>query len=364
LRLFIVTNDSRVLDDEGAYQRLDRDDMYRRVTDLPHQIEEAWRLGRDLRLPEPFRSSTSLVVAGMGGSAIGGSLLESYAGQSLPLPLTVWRGYGVPGWVNEQTLVIAISYSGNTEETVSALEEARKRGARLLAITSGGKIGALASQWGIPVLTFEYPAQPRAALGYLFTPLLQICSQLGFLKVDEARVRGAIEAVRHVSSRWDRAIPGPDNQAKRLAIQARGKAVVIYGGSYLAAVAHRWKTQMNENAKNWAFFEEFSELNHNAVVGFELSGVQKLPIEIFMLSGSHLPDRIALRTRVTADLMRKYQVGFETVEARGEDPLEEILTHVALGDYVSYYLAILNDVDPSTIEPIDFLKASLAKGGP
>src|SRR5579875_1186638 len=173
------------LDRPETYARLDPDDMYRRVTDLPKQIEDAWTSSASLSIPEDYRSARTVLVAGMGGSAIGGSLLQSYGFDQLPVPVQVWRNYGLPAWVNEHTLLIAVSYSGDTEETVSALAEGQRRGAKIIAITTGGAVAAAAGARGIPTFRFSYSAPPRATIGYLFTPLIRIFAMLGFLSDQE-----------------------------------------------------------------------------------------------------------------------------------------------------------------------------------
>jgi len=347
------------LDRPEEYQALDREDMYGRVAGLAAQLTAARTHAGRLTLPSSYGSCTSVLIAGMGGSAIGGSLLESYGAWEIPVPLTVWRRYGLPDWVDEKTLVIGVSYSGNTEETVSAFEEAAERGAKLLLITTGGKLGAFAHAHNIPALSFDYPAQPRAALGYLFTPLLCIFQQLGFLANQDRALDESVDVVGDVSREWSAQRPTESNPAKQLATNLVGHSVVIYGAEYLAAVAHRWKTQLNENAKTWAFFEEFSELNHNAIVGY--AHPPKAEEYVVLLSGSRLSERMVKRAWATEELLKEFQTRHSKVEARGQDKLAQMFSLICLGDYVSYYLALLNAADPTEIKPIDYLKGVLSQ---
>lgn len=347
------------LDQPTTYPLLDPGDMYRRVNDLPEQIETAWRLGTEVRLPEEYRQARNVVIVGMGGSAIGGSLLASYGEGQVPIPVVVWRGYGLPAFVDSSSLVIAASYSGGTEETLSGFTEARRRGARLLAVTTGGVIGELAEKWGTPTVRFAYDAQPRATLGYLFTPMIAIFARLGFLPPQAESVHEAIDIAGQSRARWCGDEPAASNEAKQLAVACQGKGVVIYGASYLAEVAHRWKTQFNENAKSWAFWEEFPELNHNAVVGYDHPAALHGALLVVLLNGSDLPHEIVERVRITRQILAEHGVSHHTVEAQGESRLAQMVSLISLGDYVSYYLALLNDVDPTTIEPIDFLKREL-----
>lgn len=349
------------LDDPSSYSVLDRDDMYRRIDELGQQMSEAWRLAGDVRLPDAYREARSIVITGMGGSAIGGSLLESYGSEDIPVSLQVWRGYGLPRYVDRETLLIAVSYSGNTEETLSALRAGHERGAKLLAISTGGQVKQLATEWGIPLLSFQYQAQPRATLGYLFTPLVRVFGRLGFLPPQDEAFAEALSVVGAGREAWGGQQATSHNQAKQLAQECHGRAVVIYGAEYLSAAARRWKTQMNENAKNWSFYEEFPELDHNAIVGYERPGDFDHHVQVIVLHGSELSHRVQLRIRVTRELMARYGVRYTVAEAQGRGRLAQIYSLIALGDYVSYYLALLNGVNPTTIEPIDFLKHALAQ---
>lgn len=349
------------LDSPAKYRQRDPDDMYRRVNDLPEQIEQAWKLGTDVTMPAEYAQVRNALIVGMGGSAIGGSLLASCGADDLSIPVSVWREYGLPGYVDHDTLVIAASFSGGTEETLSAFREAHRRGARLIAITTGGTVGSLAGEWNVPTVRFQYDAQPRATLGYLFTPLLAIFQRLGFLPPQDRCVQEAIEVARHVRDKWNGDSPSAQNPAKELACSCHGKEIIVYGGGYLSEVAHRWKTQLNENSKTWAFWEEFPELDHNAIVGFEYPAELRKALLIVLLNGAHLSSRITSRMRITEQIMDERGVAHRTASAVGASRLAQMISLISLGDYVSYYLALLNGADPTTIGPIDFLKAELAR---
>jgi glucose/mannose-6-phosphate isomerase len=348
------------IDDPATYPSLDPDDMYRRVEQLPDQMQDAWQRAASVELPDDFRSARSVLVAGMGGSAIGGSLVEAYGADEIPLPFSVWRGYGLPGYADKNTLVIAVSYSGNTEETLSGLLAARERGCKLLAISTDGQVAEYANNWQIPFMTFQYEAQPRATLGYLFTPLVRIFDRLGFLPPQQAAYDEAYRVAREAKELWGAAVASSNNLAKQIASETRNRAVIAYGAGYLSAVARRWKTQVNENSKNWAFWEEFPELNHNAIVGYEYPNGLVDSVHVLMLSGSHLHKRVRIRMDVTEKLLAQFKVPYRVLEARGDEKLAQMFSLIALGDYISYYLALLNGADATTIDPINFLKASLA----
>lgn len=348
------------LDDPTHFSAFDPSNMLGLIEAFPEQIQAAEMLARSAPLPPEYSDARSAVIAGMGGSAIGGSLLASYGADDLTIPVTVWRQYDVPGFLDESTLFVAVSYSGGTEETLSALEAAHHRGARLLIVTTGGTAGRRATDWNVPAVRFDYPSQPRAALGYLLTPLLIIFERLGFLPDQTPSLRGAVDAAIKARASWGPSSPESTNLAKQVARELFGRAVVVYGSGYLGAVAHRWKTQINENAKTWAFYEEFPELNHNAVMGFEYPREMRGDVRLLILRGSHLPDRILRRIDITLALLDRFGVPHRTLDAPTGGRLAEMVSLIALGDYVSYYLALLNGVDPTSIDAIDFLKAALA----
>lgn len=348
------------LDNPETYGQRDPDDMYRRVNELPEQLEDAWTIAGRVRLSDEYRNADSVVIAAMGGSAIGGSLVESFGIHDFPIPVTVWRNYGLPAFVDENSLVVVASYSGNTEETLSAAHEARKRRAKILAITTGGQVGKLAEEWQVPVVRFTYDAQPRATLGYLFTPLLRLFQDLRLLPNQEAAFAEALDTVKICRGAWKAESRTVENPAKQIARNLHGRQVVVYGAEYLSAVARRWKTQLNENSKTWAFYEEFPELDHNAIVGYEHPvGLNEL-VTVVVLSGTEYPDRIKRRVEVTARLMKEYGVSYRGVDATGDSRLDQMLSTIQLGDYVTYYLALLNNVDPTVIRPIDSLKKALS----
>jgi glucose/mannose-6-phosphate isomerase len=349
------------LDDPSSYSQLDPSGMLRRIDDFARQIETAWNVAGEVSLPSDYRDVNHVVITGMGGSAIGGSLLEGYVAPECPVPVSVWRGYGLPAYVGAQALVIAVSFSGNTEETLSGLQAARAAGARLLAVSTGGQVSQLALDWRIPLIAFNYDSQPRAALGFLFTPLLHVFDELGFIPPQASAISEALEVVRHAAQDWGPAASESSNQAKQLARRVLDCAAVVYGAAFLSAVARRWKTQFNENSKNWAFFEEFPELDHNAIVGYERPKSLPDHVQVVILNSPLLLGRIGTRIEVTKRILDEFKIPWQQVEARGSDRLAHMLSLISLGDYVSYYLALLNGVDPTTIRPIDMLKEALAK---
>jgi len=349
------------LDDPQLFQQYDPEGMLDRIHEMPQQCQRAWQVARDFNLPQDYAEANKVVILGMGGSAIGGDLVGSLALAEAKLPIIVHRDYNLPAFVDDKTLVIASSYSGNTEETLSSFEQALKTGARKLVITTGGKLKSMAEASNVPVFRFEYKAQPRAALPFSLLPILCFLGKLGFLSERSADVAEMVSVLEKLSRELNETVPLARNPAKQLAERLFGHLPVIYGAGIVSEVARRWKTQLNENSKAWAFYEVFSELNHNAVVGYQFPTELASRVFVVLLHSDLLPQRVKLRYRVTCRLLDNAKVSYQSVDGRGRSPLSQIMSLVLFGDYASYYLAMLYQTDPSPVKTIDFLKEQLAR---
>jgi glucose/mannose-6-phosphate isomerase len=350
------------LDDMKTYQKLDPEGMLARIKELPMQCREAWRAIMALELPADYAAIDKVVILGMGGSAIGGDLMKSLVASEARVPVIIHRDYGLPACVDERTLLIASSYSGNTEETLSGFELALKTKAKKLAMTTGGKLEQMAAANRIPVFKIGYQAQPRAALGFSFIPALGVMQKLGFIADKTADVGETVQVLESLAAILDEKSPLSKNPAKQLAQRLCDCLPVIYGAGIAAEAAHRWKTQINENSKAWAFYEIFPELNHNATVGFPLPAALVKKIRVIMLRSPLFNPRVKLRYEVTCELLKQAGVAYEFVDSEGASPLAQMVSLVSIGDYTSYYLAILYRVNPSPVKVISYLKDRLAKG--
>ena len=350
------------LDDPEVFNQYDPEGMLARIKELPRQCQQAWQAAMSFNLPADYTEVDRVIILGMGGSAIGGDLVRSLAESEAGIPILIHRDYGLPAFVNDRTLVIASSYSGNTEETLSAFEPALKTGAKKLAITTGGKLQTMAEENNIPVFKINYKAQPRAALGFSFLPTLGVLQKLGFLSDKSADVAETVSILEELSARINEKAPLAGNPAKQLAQRLHGCLTVIYGAGILAEVAHRWKTQINENSKAWAFYEVFPELNHNATVGYPFPPELASRIKVVLLRSPSLNKRVQLRYQVTCELLDRAGIAHEFADSEGGSLLSQMMSTVMMGDYASYYLAILYRVDPSPVEVITYLKDKLAKG--
>jgi glucose/mannose-6-phosphate isomerase len=314
-----------------------------------------------LDIPPEYSQISNVVIVGMGGSAIGGDIVRRLAQYESKVPVRVHRDYGLPAFVDESTLVIASSYSGNTEETLSAFTESLKTRAKKMVITSGGKLKQLAEKERIPVFVIDYRAPPRAAFPHSLIPLVGIFQKLGLLADKSVDLHEAADILNQLSGDLAETRSLASNPAKQLAAKLWGRIAVIYGAEILSEVARRWKGEFNENSKAWAFFENFPELNHNAVVGYEFPPEAKERIFVLMLRSSLLRPRNLLRYEVTAKLLAKAGITYEFMESTGKSALSQILSLVLLGDYASFYLSMLNEVDPTSTNAINFVKQYLAQ---
>ena len=350
------------LDEPQVYAQYDPQGMIEHLHQMPRRCQQAWQMAMDFDLPTEYSQVNKVVVLGMGSSAIGGDLVSSLAADEAKLPILVHRGYDLPPFVNDQTLVIASSYSGNTEETLSSFEKALESDAKKLVITTGGRLKMLAEENNIPLFSFDYKTQPRTALPFSFLPILGFMQRLGFVGDRSNEVAEMVAVLTQMSHKIDEKKPLVRNQAKQLAQMLYGRLPVIYGGDMLTEVAHRWKTQLNENSKAWAFYEAFPELNHNAILGYGFPQEVASKIVVVLLRSPYLPERIIRRQQITAHLLKEANIRYQFVDGFGISQLTQMMSLVLFGDWVSYYLAILNETDPSPVEAIDFLKGELGKG--
>ena len=349
------------LDDPQVYKRFDPSNMLRRIGELPQQCRQAWASATDFPLPSDYSRVNKVIILGMGGSAIGGDLVSSLVLEQGGLPVLVHRDYHLPPSADDRTLVIASSYSGNTEETLSSFAQALKTPAKKLAITTGGRLKALAEENGVPLFSFHYVAEPRAAFGYSFFSILGLFHKLGLLTIKSEDIEEAIKLLQELSPKLDASTALNANPAKQLATRLLGRLALVYGAGILSKVALRWKTQFNENSKTWAFAECLPELDHNAVVGYRFPSWLAKRAFVVLLRSPSLHPRTQVRYQLTADILTDAGVEHEIIDAQGQSPLSQIMSAVLFGDYVSYYLALLNQVDPSPVAVIDYLKQRLGK---
>jgi glucose/mannose-6-phosphate isomerase len=350
------------LDDLTTLQKLDLDGMLGHAAALSQQCREAWAATQGLALPGDYQNANKVVIAGMGGSAIGGDLAVAVAASTSTTPVLVHRDYDLPAHVDAQTLVIASSYSGNTEETLAAFQAARERGCHLAAVTTGGELMHLAREWDAPVVSFDYVSQPRAALGYLFVSVLGILRALDVLDDPTADLEEALALLEDRKGLFAPESPITQNPAKQLAGRLFGKVPIVIAAGALVPVARRWKSQFNENSKSWAYFEALPEMDHNALSGIHFPPEAADRFRVILLQQASLHPRNALRLDLTRQVLEGQGIGCERVLVPGGSELAQILSAVQLGDFASTYLALLYGADPTAIKDIVGLKEQMTDG--
>jgi glucose/mannose-6-phosphate isomerase len=348
------------LDDAAVVKKIDVSNMLGAVQQLPRQLVLARRVAEATELPERFHNLDAVLVLAMGGSAIGAELVEAAAGARLRVPLVVHHGYGLPEWAGERTLVIASSHSGETVETLSGAVEAQRRRLPLVVISTGGKLGQLAGETGAPYLRYQMAGQPRAAVGFGVGLVHEVLAGAGLI-ADPDPFGPAVESVDQLLERNAPGVATDDNPAKQLAWSLFGRMPVIYGAGPMTAVAHRWKTQLNENAKAWASYEPMPEANHNAIEGsLNPRELGDAPY-VVQIRDPDEPPEIASRYRVVEELLGERATNRSIVWAEGPSRLARVLTAVAYGDLMSVYLAILYQTDPTPVTLLAMLKERLAR---
>lgn len=353
---------STVLDDPRRRREIDRSGMLAAVSALPDQCSEAWRAAQELELEAGVEPVERIVVCGMGGSAIAGDIWRALLQRESPVPVFNVRGYDLPPFVDERTLVIASSFSGETEETVSAFTQALALPAKKLVITTGGRLLATARANGVPAFTFQFKGEPRAALGWSLMPLIALSQRLGLMQGVGTDVQEAISVMRSLRAEIGEDRPSSSNAAKQMALRLHEKLPVVYGAGPLTEVAHRWKTQLNESAKVWSFYEELPEIHHNAIIGYGLpKTIAAATVVVFLESADLVHPRVRLRYEFTRRLLEEAGVWYTSVAAQGRSGLAQVLSLALFGDYVSAYLALLYGVDPTPTSVIDELKRWLAQ---
>jgi len=354
-------SEAALLDDAQARARLDPGGMGDSIRGLPEQCREAWEAARRLEIPATYREIDRIVILGMGGSAIAGDIFRLLLARECPVPVLNQRHYDLPPYVDGRTLLIAASFSGNTEETLSAFQQGLATPAKKLVLTTGGRLLTTARANGVPAFVFQFRGEPRSAFGFGLMPLLAVAEATGLMPGVVRDVEEAIAAMESLRSRIGEEAPLADNAAKALAVKLAGRLPVIYGAEVLTEVAHRWKSQLNESTKVWAFYEHLPEANHNALVSYDLPPELSRLVYVVYLRSPDFHPRVSLHGEFSQRALAEAGVEYAEFRAEGRSALAQAMTCVLMGDYVSYYLALLNGVDPTPTTVIDNLKAWLAQ---
>lgn len=305
------------------------------------------------------RHITSIVVAGMGGSGLAAVLAKAWLKQDIDVPFEILRGYDLPAYVGPHTLVIASSYSGNTEETLSCLVQAQEKGSQIASIAAGGQLIDIANAQTIAYVPVPQHLQPRMAMIYNLRALIAIFVTFGIVGKDKYdEIKAAELSMKAQSDTWKADVPTEQNYAKQIALLSVGKTPVFYGGTLSAPVAYKWKISWNENAKNVAFWNEYPEFNHNEFLGWTSHPIEK-PFAVFDLISNFEHPQILKRFSVSDSLLSGMRPKATVINLVGDSPIQQMLWGCILADFASIYVAILNGVDPTPVAIIEKLKKEL-----
>jgi len=346
---------------EVQFLTLDSKNMRAMLQNFHQQVSEAMQIGKSATLPKKFKKPKNIVVAGLGGSAIGGDLLRTYLADELKTPMQICRHYVLPNYVDKDSLVIVSSYSGNTEETIAAHNDATKRKAQVICISTNGKTEQLAAKNKQTFIRLPKGFPPRAALGYSFFPTLVLFARLGLIKPKDSEIKETIKMLQQKGEQYS-SLDAQKNPSLALAEKLRGKLPIVYSGAdRFDVVGYRWRGQICENSKQLSFGHVVPEMNHNELVGWKVLKEQMKEMVVLFLRDSKDNKRVALRMNIMKDILAQYTTNIEECWSEGKSHLARMFSLIHLGDWMSFYLAILNNVNPTPVEVIDYLKGELEK---
>ncbi len=323
---------------------------------FPEQSRQAWQESQEVSFGDNYQKATALVIAGMGASCFGYYFLKTTLGNYLKIPLVLANSYSLPRFCYSQTLVIAQSYSGTTEETISCLLAGLEKKTLLCGTSVGGELGEILTQNKLPYYQinpqFNPSGQPRYGLGYTIFGLLGCLVKIGLLSLSESEIKQAFNFV-------EEDLANIDGQAKEISRKLQNKIPLIFSAEHLAGNAHIWRNQINESSKSLADYNLLPELNHHLLEGLANPPDNKNNLIVLGLTSSLYSDKIKKRLELTREVVEKNKIEFMTVEAKGVNTLEQSLWMLSLGGFISFYLAEIYKVDPAGIPWVDYFKKRL-----
>lgn len=343
-------------------RKFDKENMFNVLSGFPTQVKDALKIAGKYDLKSFKKKGIgNIIISGLGGSAIGGDLFRSYTQYDIKIPVTVNRNYTLPEFADKNTLVIISSYSGNTEETISAYKEAIAAKCKIICVTSGGEIKKMAKKNKHHCVIIPGGLQPRCALGYSFFTLLTVFIKLGLIKDRKEEINETLKILEEGREEFTNLNP-ENNVALKVAIEIKGKLPVVYSSADVLDVVNlRWRGQISENAKILAYGNLYPEMNHNELVGWNLNEDILKKIVVIFLKDPADNDRIKVRMNISLDIIKEYANNIITLESNAVGKLARIFDLIYLGDWVSFYLAILNEVNPTPVKAISYLKTELEK---
>ena len=353
------------LDNLEEVSKLDKSNLLGSIEALPDQIQQAWDEVSQTTIPQGLLNVKNIVVSGMGGSALGGRVIDSLILDRATTPIEVSTEFRLPNYVGPDSLVVVSSYSGNTEETISSANEAINKGAKVFVITTGGKLAQLAKSDALPsyvINPIHNPSnQPRMGVGYSIAAVLALLVKGGYIQMAAGEEKRLVEASRKFVSAYSVRLPTSQNVAKNLAKVLVNKEIVLVASEHLLGVAHAFKNQLNENSKAFAVLFDLPELNHHLMEGLANPKAVKPILQFLFLNSKLYSPEICKRYPITAEVVQKNNVATTTISCSSDSKIEQIFEVLTLGEYVSFYLSLLYDTDPTPIVWVDFFKQALSK---
>lgn len=351
------------LDNIAAIKRLDLKNLSGSISALADQVSQVWGEKTKITIPQSYKDVSNIVVAGMGGSALGPEMVRHLFAQEIKLPITIVRDYFLPSFVDHKTLLILSSYSGNTEETLTQGEEGLKRGAKIAGITTGGKLKEFLKANNLPGLIFEpkfNPCnQPRMGLGYSVFGILAILVQGGFLEIPDSEIELVIKTIGEANHNFNLEVNKDKNPAKELAERIRGRIPIIVGAEFLAGNVHTIANQINENAKTFSSWFLLPELNHHLLEGLTNPKSNLRNLVFLFLDSNLYNSKIGERIAITKEIIGKNNIDIEVFQPESDSKLEQSFEVLVFGSWLSFYLAVLGNLNPASIPWVDYLKRRL-----
>lgn len=353
------------LDSLAEIAKLDSGKILESIRALPDQFAQAWNEVGELTIPDQCRIAKNIIVCGMGGSALGGRVIDSLEFDRIRVPIETVTDYKVPNYVSSDTLVILSSYSGNTEETIWAGHEAYKKGAQIFGITTGGKLGQFLKENNLASYIFDPKhnpsGQPRMGLDYSIAALLAVLCQCDFIHVTEGDLKEITASLTEFIDAYDARVPESENQAKVLAKKLLGKAVAIVASDHLIGICHAFKNQLNENSKTFSMLFELPEANHHLMEGLRFPPKLREVIVFLFFESDKYSEEVQRRYPITTEVVERNGYPTATYTTIAKSRLSQIFEILVFGSYVSFYLAMLNEVDPTPIPWVDYFKQKLSE---
>ncbi|MBU0759629.1 MAG: bifunctional phosphoglucose/phosphomannose isomerase [Candidatus Omnitrophica bacterium] len=351
------------LDNRDVISKLDASSMLKLISGLPDQCREAGEIGKRVTLSKPGRRIDNIVFAGLGGSAIGADVVRIYLQNELKVPVVVSRNYTLPDFAGNNTLLFCASYSGNTEETLSSFKDGLARGTFIITMGSGGKLKEQALKNNFKHIDIPKRFPPRTALGFMSITVLVVLSRLGFIKSKDREIEDTCSRLAELRDKEIGAdVPFQKNISKKLASAIHGRYAIVYGTSDSSEAASiRWRGQIAENAKALASSHVLPEMNHNEIVGWEFPRDVLKDIKVIFLRDKNDHPRTQHRVKISMDIIKKSGAEIFEIERKSGGLLARMFSLIYIGDFVSFYLAILNNIDPTPVKCVDYLKEELAK---